>query len=157
ILIPRISLTNISLASPVTSPATGLLIWNTNAALVGGSGIGFYYWDGTLWQAVLSDAKGWKLNGNSGTGTATQFIGTSDNLPLNIRLNNDRFGKLDHIKANVFFGKGTGMNTSGSGVIGANNFFLGDSAGFHNTAGFLNTFIGLRAGYNNLGGDNNIF
>ncbi len=35
-LVPRISITNIATAAPVTSPAAGLLVWNTNAAITGG-------------------------------------------------------------------------------------------------------------------------
>ena len=49
ILIPRITLADVTLAAPVTAPATGLLIYNTNAAVTGGDGTGFYYWNGTQW------------------------------------------------------------------------------------------------------------
>ncbi len=49
ILIPRVSIGNVSLAAPVTTPATGLLVFNTNAVTTGGGGTGFYYWDGTQW------------------------------------------------------------------------------------------------------------
>jgi len=49
VLIPQVSIGNVVLAAPVTTPATGLLVWNTNAAVTGGSGQGFYYWDGAKW------------------------------------------------------------------------------------------------------------
>ena len=49
ILIPRITLADVTLAAPVTAPAKGLLIYNTNAAVTGGDGTGFYYWNGTQW------------------------------------------------------------------------------------------------------------
>ena len=52
VLVPRILLTDVTLAAPVTAPATGLLVWNTNAAIVGGSGAGFYYWNGIQWQEI---------------------------------------------------------------------------------------------------------
>lgn len=50
VLIPRVTLVNIANGtSPVTNPTTGLLVWNTNPSIVGGTGTGFYYWDGTEW------------------------------------------------------------------------------------------------------------
>jgi hypothetical protein len=53
LLVPRVALVNVSnSASPVNVPATGLLVWNTNAAVVGGAGIGFYYWDGAQWVTM---------------------------------------------------------------------------------------------------------
>lgn len=41
LLIPRVSLTDVTVAAPVTSPATGLLVYNTNASVTGGNGTGF--------------------------------------------------------------------------------------------------------------------
>ena len=53
ILVPRISLIDVTnLVSPVNAPTTGLMIWNTNASVIGGTGIGFYFFDGTKWVAV---------------------------------------------------------------------------------------------------------
>ena len=52
VLVPRIVLTDVTVAAPVTAPATGLLVWNTNAAITGGNGAGFYYWNGTQWQQI---------------------------------------------------------------------------------------------------------
>ena len=50
LLIPRVSLTNVTSQTPIAStPATSLLVWNTNAATTGGEGVGFYYWDGAKW------------------------------------------------------------------------------------------------------------
>lgn len=49
ILIPQISIGNVAAAAPVTTPATGLLVWNSNVAVTGGAGTGFYYWDGARW------------------------------------------------------------------------------------------------------------
>lgn len=45
VLLPRVSLTNVTSASPVTAPATGLLVYNTNASVTGANGTGFYYWE----------------------------------------------------------------------------------------------------------------
>src|ERR1035437_7953373 len=44
LLIPRVPLTQTSLASPITAPATSLLVFNT--ASVNDVTPGYYYWDG---------------------------------------------------------------------------------------------------------------
>ncbi len=79
ILIPRVTLDDASTASPISSPATGLMIYNEN----GTEPIGFYHWDGSVWQKLF-DANGddndWILrennicsavSGNVGVGTST--------------------------------------------------------------------------------------
>jgi hypothetical protein len=148
LLIPRISLTNVSTAAPITSPAIGLLVFNTNASITGGSGIGFYHWDGAQWQGILSDSKGWKLSGNGGTNPSTQFIGTSDNQPLALRVNNIAAGKIDFGLDNVFIGIKAGLNNAPSSQFdGRWNTFVGDSAGMSNTNGFSNCYFGKDAGF----------
>lgn len=59
VLVPRVSLVDVSnLTTPISTPAVGLLVWNTNAVVTGGDGIGFYFFNGTQWvpiQQTLSD------------------------------------------------------------------------------------------------------
>lgn len=78
LLIPRVILTsNLSSPSPVTSPATGLLVFNPGP----NQPVGFYYWDGTHWVSLSGgSASGeyWSLYGNSSTEVGTHFIGTTD-------------------------------------------------------------------------------
>ena len=77
LLIPRVTLTaNLGSPSPVTAPATGLLVFNSGA----NQPIGFYYWDGSQWS-TLGGSSGdfWSLTGNAGTTVGTDFIGTTDN------------------------------------------------------------------------------
>lgn len=57
VLIPRVSLTSLSTASPVVNPtggalATSTLVYNSNATL----GVGFYYWNGTKWIKLADNA-----------------------------------------------------------------------------------------------------
>jgi hypothetical protein len=54
ILIPRIALQATDLSSPVTSPATSLLVYNTATNGVTPTNVipGFYYWDGTAWVSM---------------------------------------------------------------------------------------------------------
>lgn len=90
ILIPRVALVNVTNnVTPVATPATGLMVYNTNAAVTGGTGTGFYFWDGTQWQKLNSGAQAyWSLTGNTGTNAATNFIGTTNAIDFVTRTNN---------------------------------------------------------------------
>lgn len=90
LLIPNVALTNVTNGlTPVSGPAMGLLVWNTNAAVTGGSGTGYYYWDGAQWVRLLSSqSNDWALLGNAGTNVATHFMGTTDNMSVAFRTNN---------------------------------------------------------------------
>lgn len=56
---PRIHLSsvNVNTIDGMNTAATGLLIWNTNSSVVNGKGIGFYYFDGTIWQAISDNQR----------------------------------------------------------------------------------------------------
>ena len=56
----------------IASPATGLLVYDTDLSL-------FYYYNGSSWTALASPASAWSVNGNTGTVSGTNFIGTTDN------------------------------------------------------------------------------
>ncbi len=95
-LIPRVDLVALT-SNIITSfgisatPTTSLLVYNTTVSTLPSTVFqtGFYYWDGSSWTklntgATSSAATGWSLAGNSGT-TASNFIGTTDALPLSLR------------------------------------------------------------------------
>lgn len=64
ILIPRVPLVNVNSATPVSTPTTGLLVYNTTTTLPDGEG--FYFWDATgKWQKLAS------LGSTSGFWSAT--------------------------------------------------------------------------------------
>jgi hypothetical protein len=91
LLIPRVSLVSVmNGASPISSPATSLLVYNSNASVTGGSGTGYYFWNGTQWERLFSGAfsPNWSLTGNSGTSAATNFIGTTDAIDFVTKTNN---------------------------------------------------------------------
>ncbi|MCX7650230.1 MAG: hypothetical protein N2050_06720, partial [Flavobacteriales bacterium] len=89
VLVPRVNLSNVNSASPITSPATGLLVYNTNASVTGGNGTGFYFWTGSAWTRLDNSNSGdWRLTGNAGTSPATHFLGTTDAQDLVFRTNN---------------------------------------------------------------------
>ena len=55
VLVPQVSLTNVTnTTTPINSPAPGLLVWNTNAGVTGGSGIGFYFFNSAQWIMISS-------------------------------------------------------------------------------------------------------
>src|SRR6185312_5076312 len=56
-LAPQVALTDVSVAAPVTTPATGLIVYST-AAPIGGTGIGYYYWNGGSWASFNTGAPG---------------------------------------------------------------------------------------------------
>jgi hypothetical protein len=59
LLIPRVALLNVTNGTtPVATPANGLLVYNTNAAVTGGSGVGFYYWDVSTWRRLTASGSG---------------------------------------------------------------------------------------------------
>ncbi|MBK7029830.1 MAG: hypothetical protein IPH45_11730 [Bacteroidales bacterium] len=97
-LAPRMTLAQ---RNAIASPATGLMIYQTDNTP------GFYYNSGTpaspAWIISGNDA-GWGLNGNSGTSATSNFIGTTDNVPLNFKVNNQLSGGIDHLQANASLG-----------------------------------------------------
>jgi len=96
LLIPNVALTATNVAAPVTSPATSLLVYNTATAGIGATAVtpGFYYWNGSQWVRLADGGAGggnaWLLTGNAGTNPAVNFLGTTDNNSLRIRVGNQQ-------------------------------------------------------------------
>ena len=144
VLVPRMTKTQ---RDAIASPATGLLIYQTNTTP------GFYYYDGTKWTAVTPKSKGWSLTGNAGTDTSVNFIGTTDNEPLIIRVNNIRAGYLDN---NIFSSTAWGLHALSSNITGAvSNSAFGALALESNTTGGNNTATGSGALRHNINGSRN--
>ena len=83
---PQVALTGTNSASPITSPATGLIVYNT-ATVGGGFAVspGYYYWNGASWSVIYTGsgaASAWNLTGNTGTSPGINFVGTTDNENL---------------------------------------------------------------------------
>jgi hypothetical protein len=146
----------------LTSDANGLASWVTNPS-----------------------SNSWSLTGNSGTSSGTNFIGTTDNVPLMFKVNNQQAGKIEQTTSNTSFGfnsmktnsSGTsnsafgfdamysnttgnyntasGLNTLYSNTIGTGNSAYGGLALFYNTSGGYNTATGLQALFLNTTGANN--
>lgn len=166
----------------IGSPATGLLIFQTAP-----DSIGFYYYNGSRWlwlvNSLQQDSVAWKTKGNAGL-TDSSFLGNTDNVPINFRVNNLKAGRFDVGNYNYFIGNGAGHNL-GQGYVsigdsagsfasnnfsgvnlgyqsgkynnGVNNVFLGGWTGQINTSGSYNVFVGTAAGIVNTTGNSNTF
>jgi hypothetical protein len=122
LLVPRFALSDITVAAPVVAPAVSLIVYNTATAGVSPNNVlpGFYYWDGTKWVAFSgSGGREWALLGNAGTVAGTNFLGTTDNVDLQFRVNNIQGGKINIANSQTFFGYQAGLATTGVG----NSFF----------------------------------
>ena len=88
-LMPRMTTAQLT---AISSPATGLMIFNTVDSCV-------YIYRGTTsgWQSTCSASYtgGWSLLGNAGTTAATNFLGTTDAKPIVFRTNNAEGMRLD--------------------------------------------------------------
>jgi len=108
--------------------------------------------DGTVqWSDFLSPS--WGLTGNSGTIDGTNYIGTTDNVALNFKVNNQKSGRIgtDGDKS-VFLGYLAGANDD---LSNNQNVFVGYQAGYSNTTGYFNTANGTYALYSNTTGIHN--
>jgi hypothetical protein len=117
-------------------------------------GIYFFSHDGTTgrWYAV-GENKLWSTSGNAGTDETTDFIGTTDNVALNFRVNDTKAGRIGLFgDRSVFLGFEAGLS---DGLSETWNTFIGYQAGRANTAGLDNTAIGHRALFSNTTGRNN--
>jgi len=88
LLVPRVNLVATNNPSPVSTPATSLLVYNLST--VNDVVPGFYYWDGAQWVKLSTGAANdaWLLDGNSGTNSSNNFVGTTDAQALTFRTNN---------------------------------------------------------------------
>ena len=157
ILIPRMTEAQ---RAAISSPATGLLVYQTNNAS------GFWYFDGSSWTALASPvAVAWELTGNTGTNPATDFIGTTDDVDLKFRRNNLEVGDLTSYNisfgessfvnpANAFYNVAIGNNAM-ENIAGADgNVAIGRNALQDNTNSAALVAIGNGALANNTAGGN---
>ncbi len=118
---------------------------------------------GTVPATALNNA--WKTTGNSGTGPSTNFVGTLDNQPLELRVNNQRGLRLEPAGSNSvnviggWIGNGVGPGAVGATVSGggAGNYFgliwsNQVASDFGTVAGGTVNSIQWGARYANIGG-----
>lgn len=148
LLIPRMTDAQ---KSAITTPATGLMIFQTDGSS------GFYYYTGVSWERI----GGWSFTGNSGTLSGIDFIGTTDAADLDIRTDNvtrliiTQKGQIEVLNTggSVFLGQAAGLSDD---LTNNENVFVGNSAGQATTTGFFNVAIGGNALTANTTGISNI-
>ncbi len=97
-----------------------------------------------------TDGRYWKLTGNAGTDPATNFLGTTDNQPLEIRVNNQRALRIEPTTGTPNLIGGFSGNMVTLGVVGATIGGGGTSA---NTNRVTDDFGTVGGGTANQAGD----
>lgn len=147
ILIPRITTT-----ARLTIPNTaGLLVYDTTAAA-------FFYNDGQGWKNLATSntaGAAWSLTGNSDA-AANNFLGTVNDVPLKIKVNNQSSGQINNATGNTFWGYLSGIVVTPNGASGINNTGIGWGSLSANTGGSFNTASGFQALTTNTSGTNNV-
>ncbi|MEO8146502.1 MAG: tail fiber domain-containing protein [Bacteroidia bacterium] len=143
LLIPR--LTSVQ-RNAISSPATSLLVFDITLNR-------FYSFDGIIWRPLLDNVTGWTTLGNSGTNPANNYLGTSDNQPLKIRVNNTTAGSIQ-TDGQTFMGLNAGLSATGT----LNTAFGGSTLKSNISAGSFNSAFGYEAlKTNNSGSSNSAF
>lgn len=131
---PRVALTATNSASPITSPANGLLVYNTASTGSAPNNVvpGYYYWNGTSWINITG-------NGVPYSGaTGPVNLGAYD-LTVNQLLVGAGVGGPD--KKNTVLG----YNPLSSNTTGSQNVAIGYDPLTSNTTGYNNVAVGLEA------------
>ncbi|MBS1587064.1 MAG: hypothetical protein JSS82_16140 [Bacteroidetes bacterium] len=126
-LVPKVALTDTNVAAPVSSPATGLMVFNTNTQ----NNVipGYYFWEGTKWMRIFST----NLPVVSTVSVTAPIVNTGTARDPNIGITTS-----DLTSAGVIAVSGGTNKLAGSGgatldVVGANGGVLygtGTSSGF---------------------------
>ena len=152
LLIPRMTQLQ---RDAITSPTTGLMVYQTNNTP------GFYYYNGSSWTSISASTNNlWSTSGNTGTNPTTDFIGTTDNQPLVLKVNNEPAGIIDQINDNTFLGHkinyGNNVPPGNSNVAIGNRSLFYDFHDDFSTGGSRNVAVGTEAMYDNTVGEDNV-
>ena len=130
LLIPQISLTDITNITTIPSAANSLLIYNRATAGIGPLSVtpGYYYWEGltSTWirhASSSSNQAAWLFTGNVNATLPTNFIGNNDNQSLLFKINNTNAG-YPGTTGNTYWG----LKSGNIGSNGASNVAIGNAA-----------------------------
>lgn len=166
---PKVALSANNNPAPITSPATGLMVYNTATAGVSPNDVapGYYYWNGSLWvlfaistytaPVTSSNIYGidGTLSGNRTIGLGTYFLNfTGGNVGIN---NATPTASLDVVGRGKFSSDVliNGITLGLGGTAAVNNTIFGANAGLGNTTGTFNTYSGFHTGMGNTTGSFN--
>jgi hypothetical protein len=93
---PRIALTASNVASPITSPANGLLVYNTATAGTSPNNVipGYYFWNGSAWINMIGSTTASTITGNGTTSTLSNFSSVMNDQTSSYTLSNIDNGKV---------------------------------------------------------------
>lgn len=99
----------------------------------------------------------WLITGNAGTVDGVNFLGTTDAVALNFKVNNAPSGRIDLVR-NAFFGENAGLIISNLtvGATGTDNSFYGYQSGLLNTTGSFNSAFGRNSLQSNTTGNESV-
>ncbi len=147
---PRVALTASNSASPINSPANGLLVYNTATAGTSPNNVspGYYFWNGSAWINMIGSTTSSTITGNGTTSTIANFGSVINEQTSNYTLTNSDNGEIVIINSSsattitvpslsvgfncLIVQRGTGQITvSGSGVTINNRYGFTKTAGQH--------------------------
>jgi hypothetical protein len=113
-----------------------------------------------------TQGQSWSLTGNAGTNPSTNFLGTKDNQPLKLRVNNGVAGEVNYTYGKTTLGYGAGGLNNGTYSVaigykassqdpGYENVAVGSYSLYSNTGGRYNVAIGYGVLYANYSGSDN--
>jgi hypothetical protein len=146
ILIPQVNLLSTTDIVTIPSPATSLLVYNSNAAMTGG-GLGYYWWNGTIWVGMNQASNQTYVAYSTGGITSGAAFTLIPGMAITLTVPAGMTGKFI-IHADVGLLTTSGVNPSGSDVaIYVNGAWTPGSAGYKR--------VYLRPGTINT--ENNVF
>lgn len=139
---------NTAQRNQIQLPLTGLLLYNLDNKQVE---VNMGTPSTPVWGAAVGPSTAWNITGNNGTIDKVNFIGTSDNVPINFRVFNQTAGRVDHILFNL----GMGFFSINPNTTGTYNTAVGSYTLRYNTSGIANTAVGAGALTANTSGSAN--
>ncbi len=157
-LAPQASLASIVDVATIPAPATGLIVYNTNAAIFAGSGVGYYYWTGAKWVYLNNSGT---LNSSYIFNQTVAQAGANFNIAQNGVIGGtfkvtglSTLGAITSLGAASINGSGAATTTIGNGTVALmenGNITLNDNNGPATT----NIGTGTTTGSVSIGGASN--
>lgn len=113
---------------------------------------GYYFFTGSEWQRIDNNA--WSIDGNAGTSSDINFLGTTDTQNLVFKVRNIQSGLIDGVGGK--YSTSLGYNALNPLATGKFNSAFGAYSLQNNTTGGYNQAIGYGAMKNNTSGNWNV-
>lgn len=89
LLMPRVALTSTTSPAPLSADVAGMTVYNTATSGTPPNNVtpGYYYNNGTIWVRIAdatTAGNNWSLDGNAGTVPGTNYLGTIDDVSLEL-------------------------------------------------------------------------